>query len=67
MENAHKTDIQRLLDMVAFELREQEGNMETRTYEVNTKVGDIGRYSTVQQELSGRNCTIQQEVSWRYL
>ena len=54
MENAHKTDIQRLLDMVAFDLREQEGNMERRTYEVNTKVGDIGRYINGQQEVSGR-------------
>ena len=34
MENAHNTDLQRLLDMVALELRGQEGNMETRTYEV---------------------------------
>ena len=25
MENAHNTDLQRLLDMVALELREQEG------------------------------------------
>ena len=34
MENAHNTDLQRLLDMVALELRGQEENMETRTYEV---------------------------------
>ena len=34
MENAHNTDLQSLLDMVALELRGQEENMETRTYEV---------------------------------
>ena len=34
MENAHNTDLQRLLDMVALELRGQEESMETRTYEV---------------------------------
>ena len=34
MENAHNTDLQRLLDMVALELREQEENMEISTYEV---------------------------------
>ena len=34
MKNAHNTDLQSLLDMVALELRGQEENMETRTYEV---------------------------------
>ena len=37
MENAQNTDIQRLLDMVALELREQGGqeeNRETCNYEV---------------------------------